>query len=390
MRSVFVSRFSLPLVLTACAVSAGALLTPGCGSSGSGGGTATFVPVFNPSGSGSGSSGSGSGTNPTSGTGSSVTSGSGSSPTSGSGSSAPPPCTTNTGPISGAVTATGGSVSRLVFAVVGDTRPVNEDQPSSYPTTIISTIYKDIEALSPHPVLVLGTGDYQFSSTGSNATGSQQVSLYMQTRQMYSGAFFPAMGNHECGVSGGFTTSDNNNCGPGNQGGATPNYDAFMTQMLKPINQTNPYYSINVNASDGSWTAKFVITAANAWDTAQQTWLTTTMAEKTTYTFVVRHEASDATPPLPPGVAGVDAILAQNPYTLLIVGHAHTYGHWNNTPQSVTIGNGGAPLSSKNYGFGLFSQRCDGAIVADEIDYMSGATDSQFHFVIKPTGALTN
>ena len=75
--------------------------------------------------------------------------------------------------------------------------------------------------------------------------------------------------------------------------------------MLAPIGQTaNPYYSINVNAADNSWTAKFVITAANAWDTAQQTWLQSTLAQKTTYTFIVRHEPSDATPPLPPGVAG--------------------------------------------------------------------------------------
>jgi hypothetical protein len=57
----------------------------------------------------------------------------------------------------------------------------------------------------------------------------------------------------------------------------------------------------------------------------------------------------------------------------------------------VVIGNGGAPLSSSeyDYGYGLFSQRCDGAIVVDEYDYMSGATDSKFHFVITPQGAIT-
>jgi hypothetical protein len=299
------------------------------------------------------------------------------------------PCTTSTGPISGTVGASGGSISRLVFAVVGDTRPANEDDTGGYPTSIITKIYQDIEALSPHPPLVLGTGDYQFSSTGSHATGSDQVGLYMDTRKAYTGAFFPAMGNHECGVSGSFTTSDNNNCGPGNPGGVTSNYTAFISQMLAPISQTNPYYVINVNASDSSWTAKFVITAANSWDSAQQSWLETTMAVKTTYTFVVRHEPSDAYPPLPPGVAGVDAVLATYPYTLLITGHSHTYGHYSDAPQTVVIGNGGAPLSSKDYGYGLFSQRCDGAIVGDEIDYTSGATDSEFHFVITPGGTIT-
>ena len=57
----------------------------------------------------------------------------------------------------------------------------------------------------------------------------------------------------------------------------------------------------------------------------------------------------------------------------------------------MVFGNGGAPLSSSNYdyGYGLFSQRCDGAIVVDEIDYMTGATDSHLHFVITPEGAIT-
>jgi hypothetical protein len=351
------------------------------------------------SGSGSGSGGSsGGGSGSSSGTSSGGSSGSsggssgsssGSSKDGGSGSSSGGTCTTNTGPISGTVGASGGSVSRLVFGVVGDTRPANEDDVGGYPTSIITKIFGDIQALTPLPVLVLGTGDYQFSNA-SSGTGAQQVDIYMQARQSYSGAFFPAMGNHECGVSGGFTTSDNNNCGPGNQGGATVNYNAFMSEMLAPISQTLPYYSVNVGAADSSWTAKFVMTAANSWDTAQQTWLQTTLAQKTTYTFVVRHEPSDASPPLPPGVAGVDAILPNYPYTLLIEGHDHTYGHYSDAPQAVIFGNGGAPLGgSKDYGYGLFAQRCDGAIVVDAIDYMSGAADSEFHFVVTPNGQPT-
>ena len=31
----------------------------------------------------------------------------------------------------------------------------------------------------------------------------------------------------------------------------------------------------------------------------------------------------------------------------------------------------------------------DGAIVVDEIDYQTGAADSNFHFVVTPTGTLT-
>ncbi len=299
------------------------------------------------------------------------------------------PCTTNTGPISGSVGENGGSISRLVFAVAGDTRPANEDDPSSYPTSIITKIFQDIQGLSPQPPFVLGTGDYQFSSTGSSNVAAQEVGYYMTARGSYTGTFFPAMGNHECGVSGGFSTSDNNNCGPGNQGSVTPNYTAFMNQMLKPISKTTPYYAVNINASDNSWTAKFVITAANSWSTAQQTWLQGVMAQPTTYTFIVRHEASDATPPLPPGVAGVDAVIANYPYTMLIVGHAHTYYWYYKTPNVVTFGNGGAPLSSKNYGYGLFQQRCDGAIVVDAMAYDTNAADSSFHFVVTPTGTET-
>jgi hypothetical protein len=113
------------------------------------------------------------------------------------------------------------------------------------------------------------------------------------------------------------------------------------------------------------------------------------MAEPTTYTFVVRHEASDATPPIPDCIPVIDSIITAAGYTLLIVGHTHNYGHYTDAPQTVVLGNGGAPLSSGDYGYGLFSQRCDGAIVVDEYDYLSGATDSYFHFVITPTGTIT-
>ena len=53
------------------------------------------------------------------------------------------------------------------------------------------------------------------------------------------------------------------------------------------------------------------------------------------------------------------------------------------------LGNGGAPLSSKSYGFGVFSQRADGAIVGDMIDYQSGLADTLFHMIVKPDGTFT-
>ncbi|HEY8041682.1 MAG TPA: hypothetical protein VIF15_17875, partial [Polyangiaceae bacterium] len=127
-------------------------------------------------------------------------------------------CTTNTGPITGTVGNNGGSLSRLVFAVVGDTRPANEDDTGGYPTSVITKIYQDIEAQSPKPPFALSTGDYMFASTGGGSTATQQASLYMQARGAYTGASFPAMGNHECGVGSGCSGSTDCNCGPGNSG----------------------------------------------------------------------------------------------------------------------------------------------------------------------------
>ena len=323
----------------------------------------------------------------------------------GSGSSSGAACTTNTGPITGTVGNTGGSVSRLVFAAVGDTRPASEDDPSGYPTSIINPIFQDIQAQSPRPVLAVGTGDYQFSSVSSTSDANEQLQTYMSARAAFSGAFFPAMGNHECGVATGCSTSDNCNCVSGQGGTSSANFNAFLSEMMQPIGQTKPYYSINVNATDNSWTAKFVITAANAWDGTQQSWLQGVMAQKTTYTFVVRHEPTDtAVTDVPPGVAGVDAVLTANPYTLLLVGHTHNYGHYTTyfpgtlacgsscppASQAVVIGNGGAPITgSSTYGYVVFAQRCDGAIVVDEYNYMTNATDSYFHFVVTPDGAIT-
>jgi hypothetical protein len=280
----------------------------------------------------------------------------------------------------------GGTLSRLVFAVVGDTRPANYDDVAGYPTPIITKIFQDIEAFTPKPPFVLATGDYQFSSSGSNSTASQQLDLYLGARKNYSGVQFPTMGNHEC------TGATASNCGPGNANGTTANYNAYLSQMLSPIGQSKPYYSVNINATDSSWTAKFVFVAANAWDSGQSSWLTSTMAQKTTYTFVVRHESSETTGG-PPGLAASDAIINAPgvSYTSLIVGHSHTFGHYGSNPREAIVGNGGAPLSNsgKYYGFAMYNQRPDGAIVADMIAYDTLKADSYFHYVVKPDGTLT-
>jgi hypothetical protein len=278
----------------------------------------------------------------------------------------------------GAVGAGGGTLSRLLFAVIGDTRPPVINDNSGYPTAVITKIWQDIEALSPRPAFAVSTGDYQFSSaTSTNA--ALQIGYYLGARASYSNIVFPTMGNHEC------TGATNSNCGPGTTDGVTNNYTAFMSKMLAPIGQTSPNYVINVNAIDGSWTSKLVFVAGNAWTSADATWLDSALSVNTTYTFIIRHEPVAACSGGPPGCSGSEAIMAKHPYTLAIVGHTHTYGKTG--AKQVTIGNGGAPLTGgANYGFGLIQQRADGAIQVDMIDSSTGAADTAFRFALKADG----
>jgi hypothetical protein len=281
------------------------------------------------------------------------------------------------GPVSGTVTATGGSVSRLYFAVVGDTRPPTINDTGAYPSSIIRTIYGDIEASSPRPSFVVSTGDYVFASP-TNSVASAQFDLYLAARQKYSGVVFPAMGNHEC------TGATNSNCGSGNQDGVTNNYTAFLEKLLAPVSQTQPNYVVSIDGSDGSWTSKFVFVAGNAWSPSDEAWLEAALSKPTTYTFIVRHEPKSAYQA--PGCAASETIMNRHPYTLAIVGHTHTYNR--SGPRQVTIGNGGAPLvSGTNYGFGLLSQRGDGAIQVDVIDYATGQPDLGFRFAVHPDGS---
>ncbi len=128
------------------------------------------------------------------------------------------------------------------------------------------------------------TGDYMFASTGGTQAGPQ-LDLYLAARADFSGPLFPAMGNHEC------TGATASNCGAGAANGITANYSAYLSKLLAPIQKTEPYYAIKINASDSSWTAKLVFVAANAWSSTQATWLESTLSQPTTYTFVVRHES---------------------------------------------------------------------------------------------------
>jgi hypothetical protein len=281
------------------------------------------------------------------------------------------------GGVTGTIGSNGGTESTLYFAIIGDTRPAVINDTSAYPTTVITKIFSDVNALSPMPPFVVTTGDYMFAST-SGTESTKQLSLYLGARKGYSGVDFPAMGNHEC------TGATASNCGSGNTDGITTNYTAFMTDMLGPISKSSPYYVINVNSTTNAWTAKFVFVAANAWDSTQASWFDSALSTTTTYTFIIRHESSTAS--TAPGVSPSETIMKKHPYTMSIVGHAHTYSH--PTTKEVLFGNGGAPLASGSYGYGLVTQRSDGAVQVDAIDYSSGTADTSFRFALKADGTI--
>ncbi len=282
------------------------------------------------------------------------------------------------GPVTGAVGAHGGRVSRLYFAVVGDTRPATVDDTNGYPLPIITKIFQDLQSLDPLPPFALATGDYVFASA-HGGQAARQLALYDHARASFSGLLFPAMGNHEC------TGATASNCGAANRDGVTENYSRFLAALLQPLGQTQPYYSFEIDSSSAAWTAKFVVVAANAWDATQASWFDATLGRPTTYTFIVRHEPASAT--TAPGVSPAEQIQSRYPYTLSIVGHSHTYARTG--PREVIIGNGGAPLTSHaaNYGFGLVQQRADGAIQVDAVDYSTMKRDTTFAFAVSPDGS---
>jgi hypothetical protein len=255
----------------------------------------------------------------------------------------------------------------MYFAIVGDTRPASipagTDPTAGYPAQVIQKIYADIAAMNPQPQFVLTTGDYMFANP-STTQGTAQLALYTAAAQQYPGTIFAVMGNHEC------TGGTSSNCASQ----STQNYQAYVSALVTPLGQSKPYYSIPINATDGSWTAKLIITACNAWDSTQSSWLAGELARQTTYTFVSRHEPSSAS--YAPCIAEMDNLLRQYPYDFLFVGHTHTFSHYQ---KQVVVGNGGAPLSGGvNYGYVIVEQRPAGGFRVTLYDFMTALPVSSF------------
>jgi len=157
---------------------------------------------------------------------------------------------------------------------------------------------------------------------------------------------------------------------------ALPADSLFLSRMVQPLGEQRPYFIERFAATDGSWTAKFVFVAANAWSAEQASWLDAALSEPSTYTFVVRHEPHDAT--TAPGVTPSQPIIDTHPLTMLLTGHTHTYQHLAGFHEMI-IGNGGAPLTSgADYGYVIVSRGADGNLSFASYEYMTNAIVDQF------------
>lgn len=291
-------------------------------------------------------------------------------------------------------------LATLSFGMLGDTRPAGTTS-SGYPQnlkTVIGSIFAGLEAQGVP--LAVDAGDYAFAaSTAGSAV--PQFTDFMTARQNFRGTFLPTIGNHEC------TTATTSNCPAGAYSGTAQDY---LNMIVTPsTGQSSPYFSALYLAIDGSWSAKFVMVAANAWDGAQKAWLSETLATKTTYTFVVRHEPGNATtaPGTIPSETLMAAAFSAGSLTLSITGHTHLvqlpggtqpYGnrYGATQPYEMIVGNGGAPLDAGSYyGYAVATRRAsDGAIVTQMFESADSSSkvilpnipDPKFRFAVNGDG----
>src|SRR5262249_13815730 len=183
--------------------------------------------------------------------------------------------------------------------------------------------------------------------------------------------------------------------------------DYVNTIVTPSTGQSSPWYSALYLANDGSWSAKFIFVAANAWDSRQQSWLQSTLAVSTTYTVIIRHQPSNdaRAPGVTPSENMMSSAFNAGSLTLSITGHTHLvqlaggtqpYGDQFGSTKAyeIIVGNGGAPLDAgPAYGYAVATRRSsDGAVVIQmyEAADTSGnpitpnTADSLFRFAVNP------
>jgi len=275
--------------------------------------------------------------------------------------------TTGSGGTSGAIGVRGGTVNLLHFAISGDTRPPSCEDTSGYPTAIINSIGDAEKAAGAQ--FALDLGDHMYVCNNSASIASQQMGLFMQGTQHFGGTWFMTEGNHECmGTGSGYCPT----------GSTNTNFTAFMS-ALAPISST-PYYSVNIQTSLGL--ATFVFVADNSFDTAQQTWLKSTLTtadQNAKYTIIAKHHPEGDT-----SVAAnstIMSIIRAHKFALLLTGHTHSYTHQTtDNGRDLVLGNGGAPLVSAGTfnGYGMIDELSNGQLQVSIYDVASGSLHDQW------------
>jgi hypothetical protein len=296
------------------------------------------------------------------------------------------------------------SIATLTFGAFGDVRPHNPNDTANYPDGIVSAIFAGLQ--SQGVALAVDVGDHCFQSSIQSGSycHDQFVNHFMADLSAnYVGTLLPTMGNHEgCGVN----AATAGNCTAWGSGLV---HD-YLVDIVGPTTgqSASPYYSVVLY---GSWgTAKLVHVAANAWTSAQDAWLASTMNVATDYTFVARHEPSNDTraPGVTPSENTYAAAFGAGALTLSLTGHTHLiqlpggtqpYGDRYGATQAyeMIVGNAGAPLDAgPYYGYVVLTRRSrDGAIVvqayeavaSDSITALNSAADPNFRFAVNRDGS---
>jgi hypothetical protein len=275
----------------------------------------------------------------------------------------PPACNAPTG---GTVALSGGTVDRLYFGYTGDTRPAMST--SGYSSSLqatINNIYKSMGALGVE--FAMDGGDHMEASNSSQATAA--MNAYLTATSMLGKPVFMTLGNHECSLS------FSGDCGNGEILTDTKGA-AFMAALHSSIGATQPYYRFDVMTQSGK--AVFLVVADDAWDSTQQSWLTTQLTDadaNAKFTFVSKHHPDGNTDQ--PTFQTIYNLVTSHKYTLFLTGHSHEYKHQPNDHRAVVMGLGGAPFDNPNqmwYGYLTAMQCSDDHIYVTVYDQATGNT----------------
>ena len=146
---------------------------------------------------------------------------------------------------------------------------------------------------------------------------------------------------------------------------------------LAPIAKL-PYYRFDVTTKSGL--AVFLVVADDAWDAAQQSWLTTQLTDADAhakYTFVSKHHPDGNTDH--PEFQQIYDLVRKHKYTLFLTGHSHLFKRQSSDPRAMVIGCGGAPLAGGNFwGYGTALQGTDDRIYVSIYDQATSQLTEAF------------